>query len=446
VDLDDGWKERLNHYLRGLVESLRSSGWCGSVDAFCGYCLGVVLPGERKSMEPIAARLDPEHVQARYASIQRLITDSEWDYQALLDAVRDYCLPKIIDHPQLEAWVVDDTSFPKKGTHSVGVAHQYCGNLGKQANCQDAVSISLVNHHAGLPVAYRLYLPEEWTNDPGRCRDAGVPEDVVFQKKWEIALALVDLQLQAKVPRAPFLGDAGYGQIPAFRQGVTERGFQYVLGIQRTEMIWPPGWAPLPPGTKPPRPGRTRTENHLRQNPAIPALTVKDFAMALPPDAWQDRSWRQGTKGILHSRFAWCRVRPTAGCYNRKSEIVYRIPEEEWLLMEWPEGEEEPTKYWLSTMPEGLPVAELITQAKLRWRIEEDYEDLKQEVGLGDFEGRTWRGFHHHASLCIAAYAFLIAERARLFPPNLRTSSGLPRPPVPEPRPWRRPATKRPAP
>ena len=134
------------------------------------------------------------------------------------------------------------------------------------------------------------------------------------------------------------------------------------------------------------------------------------------------------------------------GCYNRKSEIVYRIPEEEWLLMEWPEGEEEPTKYWLSTMPEGLPVAELITQAKLRWRIEEDYEDLKQEVGLGDFEGRTWRGFHHHASLCIAAYAFLIAERARLFPPNLRTSSGLPRPPVPEPRPWRRPATKRPAP
>ena len=151
-------------------------------------------------MEPIAARLDPEHVQARYASIQRLITDSEWDDQALLGAVRDYCLPLIIEQPQLEAWVVDDTTFPKKGTHSVGVAHQYCGNLGKQANCQDAVSLSLVNHHAGLPVAYRLYLPREWTDDPMRCRDAGVPGDVVFQKKGEIALALVDLQLQAKVP------------------------------------------------------------------------------------------------------------------------------------------------------------------------------------------------------------------------------------------------------
>jgi len=445
VDLVDGWEQRLRRYLDGLMQALRSSGWCGSDGAFCGYCLGLLIPGERKSMEPIAARLDPEHVQARYASIQRLITDSEWDYQALLGAVRDYGLPLIIAKPELEAWAVDDTSFPKQGTHSVGVAHQYCGNLGKQANCQDAVSLSLVNHHAGLPVAYRLYLPKEWTDDPARCRAAGVPGEVVFQTKWELALALVDQQVQAKVPLAPFLGDAGYGQIPAFRQGLTKRGFRYVLGIQKTEMVWPPGWGPLPPGTKPPGPGRTRTEDHMRQNPACPALTAKAFAMALPPEAWQDRSWRQGTKGVLHSRFALARVRPTAGCCNRRSEIVYRIPEEEWLVMEWPEGEEEPTKYWLSTMPEVLPIEELIALTKLRWRIEEDYEDLKQEVGLGDFEGRTWRGFHHHASLCIAAYAFLIAERARLFPPTIGTASGLPGPAVPEGRPWRRPPTKRPA-
>jgi len=446
VDLDDGWKIRLDEYLKGLVKALRSSGWCGSMAAFFGYCLGVILPGERKSMEPIAARLDPEHAQACYASIQRLITDSEWDYQALLGAVRDYCLPLIIAKPQLEAWAVDDTAFPKKGTHSVGVAHQYCGNLGKSANCQDAVSLSLVNHHAGLPVAYRLYLPKEWTDDPMRCREAGVPGDIVFQKKWEIALALVDLQLKAEVPRAPFLGDAGYGQVPAFRQGLTERGFQYVLGIQKTEMIWPPGWAPLPPGTKPPGPGRTRTEPHMRQNPTNPAVTAKAFALALPKDAWQEQVWRQGTKGVLHSRFAWCRVRPTAGCCNRRSEIIYSIPEEELLLMEWPEGEEEPTRYWLSTLPEGTPIAELIALAKLRWRIEEDYEDLKQEVGLGDFEGRTWRGFHHHASLCIAAYAFLIAERARLFPPGLGTAPGLPLPAVPKAPSWRRPTTKSPAP
>jgi len=444
VDLDDGWEQRLQRYIDGLVVALRSSGWCGTVEAFRGYCLGLLIPGERKGMEPIAARLDPAHVQARYASIQRLVTDSQWDHQVLLGAVRAYCLPLFIAKPRLEAWVVDDTTFPKKGTHSVGVAHQYCGNLGKQANCQDAVSLSLVNHHAGLPVAYRLYLPKEWTDDPVRCRAAGVPGEVVFQTKWEIALTLVDQQLEAKVPQAPFLGDAGYGQVPAFRQGLTERGFRYVLGIQKTEMIWPPGWAPLPPGTKPPGPGRTRTVDHMRQNPASPALTAMAFAKALPQGAWQERSWRQGTQGVLRSRFALARVRPTAGCCNRKSEIVYSIPEEAWLIMEWPEGEEEPARYWLATMPEDMPEDELIALAKLRWRIEEDYEDLKQEVGLGDFEGRTWRGFHHHAGLCIAAYAFLIAERARLFPPTGRTTPGLPRLAIPKGRPWRRPPGKGP--
>jgi SRSO17 transposase len=212
-------------------------------------------------MEPMAARLDPEHARARHASIQRLITDSEWDHRVLLGATRDHCLPLITSGYPLEAWIVDDTSFPKKGTHSVGVAHQYCGNLGKQANCQVAVTLSLVNHHAGLPAAYRLYLPEEWTNDPGRCKVAGVPSDVVFQKKWEIALALVDHLLGAQVPQSPFLGDAGYGGVPAFRQGLKDRGFRYALGIQKTEMIWPPGWAPLPPGAKPPGPGRKRSRN-----------------------------------------------------------------------------------------------------------------------------------------------------------------------------------------
>ena len=442
MDLVDGWEQRLDRYLDALVKALRSSGWCGTMETFCSYCLGLLIPGERKSMEPVAARVDPEHVEARYASIQRLITDSKWDYQALLAAVRDYCLPLIIDKPKLEAWVVDDTTFPKKGTHSVGVAHQYCGNLGKQANCQTAVSISLVNHHAGLPVAYRLYLPKEWTDDPVRCRAVGVPEDVVFQKKWEIALALVDQQLQAGMPQAPFLGDAGYGHVLAFRQGLTERGFRYVLGTQGSELIWPPGWAPLSKEAQPSASERLTTEGYLRENPDQPALTVKAFAMALPQDSWQEQSWRQGTKELLCSRFAWCRVRPTARCLDRKTGIIDRIPEEEWLLVEWPEGEQEPTKYWVSTMPEGIPMAELIDLAKLRWRIEEDYEDLKQEVGLGDFEGRTWRGFHHNASICIASYAFLIAERARLFPPTLRSAHGLPRSAVPESRPWRRPTTK----
>ena len=164
--------------------------------------------------------------------------------------------------------------------------------------------------------------------------------------------------------------------------------------------------------------------------------------MSLPLDSCQKKSWRPGTKGLLSSRFARCRVRPTARCLDRKTGIIDRVQEEEWLLMEWTEDEKEPAKYWVSTMQEGIPIAELIDLAKLRWRIEEDYEDLKQEVGLGDFEGRTWRGFYHNASICIAANAFLFAERARLFPPTLRTAYGLPRSAVPESRPWRRSTTK----
>ena len=339
--LDDGWEERLDRYTDLLVKALRATGWCGSVEAFCHYCLGLLLPGERKSMEPIAARLDPEHVQACYSSIQRLITDSVWDHKVLLDAVRTHCLPLVTAKNPLEAWIVDDTTFPKKGDHSVGVAHQYCGNLGKQENCQDAVTISLANHHAGLPVAYRLYLPEEWTDDPIRCKAAGVPASVTFKKKWEIALDLVD---------------------------------------------------------------------HL-QKEDVPQVSVS-------------------------------RVRPAAGCYNRKSEAIYRIPEEEWLIIEWPEGEPDPTKYWLATVSVDLSITERVDMAKLRWRIEQDYEDLKQEVGLGDFEGRTWQGFHHHASLSIAAYAFLVAERARLFPPIRRATLRLPESAVPNPRPWRRPPSK----
>lgn len=441
MDLAPGWEARLDAYTDQLAEAWRGSGWCGSNQAFCQYCGGLLLPGERKSMEPMAARLDPEHVQACHASLQRLITDSAWDHGALLKAVRDYSLPKLTAKHPLEAWIGDDTSFPKKGTHSVGVAHQYCGNLGKQANCQVAVSVSLATGYGSLPVAYRLYLPEAWALDPARCKAAGVPKDVVFQKKWEIALALADQLLREGVPKAPFLWDAGYGPVLAFRQGLTERGFDYVVGVRSDEPIWPPGWAPLAPGTKSPVEGGRRA-NHLRQNPEMPLVTAKAWALGLPPEAWQDVSWRQGTQGTLCSRFAAARIRPAQGCYNRKSDAIYLIPQEEWLIAEWPAGEPAPTRYWLSTFPEATSITTLVYLAKLRWRIEDDYEDLKQEVGLADFEGRTWQGFHHHASLCIAARTFLSAERSRLSPPTSGIASRLAQSALSGHRPWRRPAAK----
>jgi len=304
-----------------------------------------------------------------------------------------------------------------------------------------AVSISLATGHGSLPAAYQLYLPEVWTQEPERCRAAGVPQDVVFRKKWEIALALTDQLLLEGVPKAPFLWDAGYGPILAFRQGLTERGFVYAVGVRGDEPIWPPGWTPLAPGTRPPGAGRRRAD-HLRQNPEMPLVTAKAWAMGLPPEAWQDVTWRQGTQGPLCSRFVAARVRPAQGCYNRKSDAIYRIPQEEWLLVEWPAGEPEPTRFWLSTFPETTPINTLAYMAKLRWRIEEDYEELKQEFGLADFEGRTWQGFHHHGSLCIATRTFMMAERSRLFPPTPGTAFRLTRPAVPGARPWRRPASK----
>jgi len=389
-------------------------------------------------MEPIAARLDPEHTQASYSSIQRLITDSDWDSQVVLDESREYALPFLTSRGHIEAWVGDDTSFPKQGRHSVGVAHQYCGCRGNNQNCQVAVSISLTNHFAALPVAYRLYLPENWAKDPVRRKKAGVPGEVTFKKKWEIALELIDMLLAKQVARAPFLGDAGYGQVPAFRKELTDRGFLYVLGIQRTEQIWPPGWSPLPPRAN--HPGRQRAMNHLTQNPEIPPLTVEEWVMAMPADAWQTVAWGEGTRGIMRSRFTWARVRPTKGNCNRKSHVVYKVPGEEWLLVEWPEGKPEPDHYWLSTLPPETAIHELVGMAKLRWRIEQDYEELKQEIGLGHFEGRTWRGFHHHASLSMAIHAFLLAERARLSPPRLNLQGRFPESPIPPPRPWRRPS------
>jgi len=436
--LDPESDARFDAFVDELVVALQRSGWSGSQSALCGYCSGLLVPGERKSMEPIAARLDPGHTQACYASIQRLITDSEWDAQVVLDVSRAYALPWLTARGRIEAWIADDTSFPKQGRHSVGVAHQYCGCRGNHQNCQVAVSLSLANHFAALPVAYRLYLPESWTRNPLRCQKAGVPGEVVFKRKWEIALDLVDLLLAKGVARAPFLADAGYGHIPAFRRGLTERGFRYVLGIQSNERVWPPGWSPLPPRTK--HPGRRRAKNHLTQNPDIPAMTVEALAMALPPEAWRKVAWGLGTRGILTSRFAWTRVRPTQGYCNRRSRAVYAIPDEEWLLMEWSEGKPEPTRYWLSTLAPDTPIADLVDQAKLRWRIEQDYEELKQEIGLGHFEGRTWRGFHHHACLSVACHAFLLAERARLSPPRFRFSRRLPEPALPPSRPWRRPS------
>jgi SRSO17 transposase len=374
------------------------------------YITGLCLPGERKSVEPMAARVDPRHVRARHQSMHHFVADAPWDAAALLRVARESVLAPMAQHGPVAAWIVDDTGFPKKGQHSVGVARQYCGVLGKQDNCQVAVSVSVANEAVSLPVAYQLYLPESWARDRPRRRAAGVPDAVTFQPKWQIALGQIQTLQTEEVPRAPVLADAGYGDTTAFREGLTAAGLAYVVGVKKETTAWPPGEAPRPPK---PWTGRGRPPTHVRRTATHTPQSLKQLAEALPPTVWRTVTWREGTRGAMHSRFARLRVRPA----HRDEERTEPRPEE-WLLMEWPRGEAEPTKYWLSTLPETTPVADLVRLAKLRWRIERDYQELKDELGLDHFEGRGWRGFHHHGALCIAAYAYLAAERARFSPPE----------------------------
>ena len=406
----EGFQERFDEFISHLSNDLHHANWFGRDEILCGYCRGLLIPGERKSMEPIAARMDPEHAQASREAVQQLITDSKWDYEALLRSVREYCLPVLLRTGPMEAWIVDDTTFPKQGSHSVGVARQYCGNKGKKDNCQDAVSVSVANRETSLPCAFRLYLPESWTKDKEACTKAGVPESIGFQTKVEIAEKMIEDLRREGVAPAPVLADAAYGNNSEFRTFLKDLGQPYVVGILPTTTVWAPGQRPLPPKpwSRGPRP------NRLQVDPDHPPKSVEDLAKTLPAKKWAKITWSEGTGGPLNSRFAAVRVR--SAHWTEKQTLV---PGLEWLLIEWPEDEPAPTRYWLSTLPAKTPMDELVRMAKLRWRIERDYQVLKDQLGLDHFEGRTWRGFHHHASLTIAAYGFLAAEDARLFPPTI---------------------------
>jgi SRSO17 transposase len=388
------------------------------------YCLGLLMPIERKSVEPMAAVTAPAQVAAKHQSLLHFVGNAPWSDAAMLAKVGELVLPAITRSGPIEAWIIDDTGFPKKGRHSVGVTRQYCGQLGKQDNCQVAVSLSLANHDASLPVAYRLYLPEEWANDRQRRRQAKVPETVAFQTKPQIALGQIEAARAAGLPEGVVLMDAGYGNDTELRTQLTALGLRYVAGIGPNTSVWPPGAGPLP---APPGKGIGRPPKLLRRDERHQPISAKALALNLPAEVWQTIIWREGTADWLSSRFARKRVRPA----HRDTELSAPRAED-WLLIEWPQGEAEPTKYWLATPPEEISFESLVDTAKLRWRIERDYQELKQELGLGDYEGRGWRGFHHHATLCIAAYGFLIAERGALSPSAPGFSAPLARFTVPE--------------
>ena len=414
-------QRRFAAYIEGLA---KAAGHADRHTPLKNYCTGLLLPGERKSVEPMAARLAPDNVRRTHQSLHHLVADAPWNDEEMLAEVRRQVLPTMQKHGAVVAWIVDDTAFPKQGKHSVGVARQYCGQVGKQDNCQAAVSLSVSTWNASLPIAWRLYLPEVWCRDGERLRKAGVPEGTEFGSKPEIALGQIQQALEQKVPVGVVLADAGYGNGTPFRTALTQLGLSYMVGIESSTTVWKPGQQPLP---APPRqPGRGATPKRLQRSADHQPVPVKLLALSLPSSAWKDIAWRAGSQQTLRSRFAAVRVRPA-----RRDEKRTVPHPEEWLLIEWPKNESEPTKYWLSTLPEKTSRKSLVKIAKHRWIIERDCEELKQELGLGHYEGRSWRGFHHHATLCIAAYGFLIRERNR-FPPCVRAGHvGLSAPELP---------------
>jgi len=360
------------------------------------YLRGLIEQGPRKSLEPMVARLGEE---ADYQSLQQFLADSPWDPGLVTRAVAERVCPAI----DVGAWVLDDTGFVKDGKNSPGVKRQYSGTLGKIGNCQIGVSVHAVGAHATVPLGWALYLPEEWCDDAERRRKAKIPAEVVFKTKPELGVELVERAAGWDVARAPVLGDCAYGDNTRLRERVHGAGLEYVLSVSAETTVFGPQTTfevPEPTG----KTGRPRS----RPRPDREPESIGTLIAGLGADAWQTVTFRDGPDGKpMTSRFCFVRVR---AAHNWKKATPFP-PREEWLIAEWPEGREQPTDYWLSNLPADIEPERLARLARLRWMIELDYKQLKGELGLDHYEGRSWLGWHHHTALVTAAHGFLTLER-----------------------------------
>ncbi len=376
------------------------------------YARGLLLNGERKSMQPMADRLGVDHQR-----LQQFVTSSPWK----VEPVRMVLSRKACELIGPDAWVVDDTGFAKDGDASACVARQYSGTLGKVGNCQIAVSVHAATDTASCPLNWRLFMPERWddacADDPdaasviaARRAKSAIPDDERHRPKWEQALGMIDQLLDWGRPRPPVVAaDAGYGECAQFRAGLTERGLPYVVAVRAATSLYPADARPQAPEYS----GFGRPPSRARYR--VPKSSCKDLVTAADPDSWHEVTWRQGTRSgpnnpdaDMRSRFAALRVRPAGHRVPRAADGTI---DEVWLIAEWPTDTTEPTDYWLSTLPADTPIHELVRLAKLRWRIEHDYRELKVALGLDHFEGRSWLGWHHHATLATAAHLFLTTLR-----------------------------------
>lgn len=384
-------RKRLEQFLKDLLEPMGRSErrhW-GAV-----YIRGLLLHGERKSIEPLADRSDEGNVQA----LQQFVGQSPWDWMPLWERLAKRMTAELEPDP---VWVIDDTGFPKQGKHSVGVERQYSGTLGKVGNCQVAVSLHQVGEQGSTVLGWRLYLPESWTKDGKRREEAGIPEEVVFKTKWQLSLDMIDQVRAWGLLNRIVVADAGYGDTTEFREELEARQLPYVVGISATTGVWSkPPQAPVPRYQGRGAPATRYAYGKQR------AISAQDAAVQAK--GWKRIRWRQGTKGWLESRFVALRVPPSQGFVRGQPPH-----KEVWLLIEWPESEKEPTKYFLGDLPATYTLRRLVRLAKCRWKIEQDYQQLKEELGLDHYEGRSWIGWHHHTTLVMLAHAFLTVEMLR---------------------------------
>jgi SRSO17 transposase len=388
---------RLERFAEEIFQPLRhrtQQRWAGV------YLRGLMLDGKRKSIEPMAARLEDGDEQC----LQQFVNQSPWRWEP----VRERLAVQMSAEIAPEGWIVDDTGFPKFGKASVGVARQYCGALGKVGNCQLGVSINAATPQASCPLDWRLFMPAAWDGDELRRKACRVPQEITHRPKWQLALEMIDELCGWEITAAPVLGDAAYGDVTDFRSGLEQRGLEYVLDVKATTSAVAQSAVPERPDYS----GRGRPPTaHYRK----PFSTLADLALAAGPDARVAVTWREGTRGPMSSKFVCLRVRP-ANIKLRNAEPGAELPIR-WLLAQWPEEQDAPTDFWLANLPPDTSIEKLVCLAKLRWRIEQDYRELKDALGLDHFEGRSYNGWHHHVTLVSVAHGFLTTERLRSRPP-----------------------------
>ena len=360
------------------------------------YVEGLLSGIDRKTAAGIASRFPDGNVQA----VQQLLQGSPWDFAPVRQALTRKAIAEM---KPVEVCIIDDTGFPKKGRHSVGVTRQYCGVHGKVENCQVAVSLHYANEQASFPMDWALYLPESWTDDPDRRREAGIPAEIAFKRKWELALELIDRALGNGVTLGVILADASYGTVTEFREGLESRRRTYCVGVEGTLTFWRKETLRQAVSYK--GFGRPPVARYF---PEAAAETARQIADGLPDEAWEELVYWQGTKGSLKAFFAALRVQPAHGYKQHQPEQPMV-----WLLIQKTPDKQTPYVFYLSNMDASTPLSQLVKVTRLRWRIEMDYQTLKGQVGLDHYEGRSWLGWHHHVTLTTMAFVFLLLERLR---------------------------------